>query len=164
MSGDVFVDAALFMGMHSRDAELRNACKRFFADRIDGRVVMSLEQVGRCDDLVWGYPREVQDAYYPFMDRLHTDMEIHRVGYDEKDVRAAWDDPRLHGLPAHERLAVAQALNRGGRLHTASPRLAARTDLPVEAVGPLAWEPSFPDHLERHYRDSLVLTVVADQL
>ncbi|MFF8377449.1 DUF6190 family protein [Streptomyces sp. NPDC015661] len=164
----VFIDATLFMGMHSKDDTVRVAAKAFFAARLAageaGRVVMNWEQVGRCDDLVWGYERGVQDDYYPFMDVLHTDLAIDRVPYDEDDVRRAFTDPALDGLPAHERLLLAQVIGRGGVLHTASPRLLKAADgLPVLPLGGGA-EPSFPSYLEDLYQRSLVLTVDSDTL
>ncbi|MFJ3928869.1 MULTISPECIES: DUF6190 family protein [unclassified Streptomyces] len=165
-----FVDATLFMAMHSKDDTVRAAAKTFFARRLAageaGRVVMSWEQVGRCDDLVWGYQRSVQDDYYPFMDVLHTDLAIDRIGYDEDDVRRAFTTPGLDGLPAHERLLLAQVVGRGGRLYTASPRLSRLTGLPVAPVAAAAAgeEESFPEPLERLYRRSLVLTVVSEDL
>lgn len=98
-----FIDATAFMGMHSEDDAVRVAAKAFFADRLAagdaGAVVMSWEQVGRCDDLVWGYERGVQDEYYPFMDVLHTDLAVDRVPYTEDDVRRAFTEPALDGLP-----------------------------------------------------------------
>ncbi|MER6096213.1 DUF6190 family protein [Streptomyces sp. NPDC001728] len=158
----VFIDATLFMGMHSEDDAVRVGAKAFFAGRLAagdaGRVVMSWEQVGRCDDLVWGYERGLQDEYYPFMDVLHTDLAIDRVPYDEDDVRRAFTTPELDGLPAHERLLLAQVIGRGGVLHTASPRLLKAAGLPVVPIGTAA-EPSFPAYLEDLYQRSLVLTV-----
>ncbi|MFF9853233.1 DUF6190 family protein [Streptomyces litmocidini] len=163
----VFIDATLFMGMHSEDAAVRAGAKAFFVGRLAagdaGRVLMNWEQVGRCDDLVWGYERKVQDEYYPFMDVLHTDLAIDRVPYDEDDLRRAFTTPALEGLPTHERLLLAQVIGRGGTLHTASPRLLGRTDLPVVPVGAAA-EASFPTYLEDLYRRSLVLTVDSDNL
>lgn len=163
----VFIDATLFMGMHSKDDAVRVAAKSFFADRLAagdaGRVVMNWEQVGRCDDLVWGYERGIQDDYYPFMDVLHTDLAIDRVPYDEDDLRRAFTTPALEGLPTHERLLLAQVIGRGGTLHTASPRLLRTTGLPVVPIGTGA-EPSFPAYLEDLYQRSLVLTVDSDNL
>lgn len=159
MRVDEVVDASLFLGMHSEDESMREACKGFFAARITGSVVMSWEQVGRCDDLVWSYPRGVQDAYYPFMDVLHTDMEIRRSGYDDEDLRAASAVAGLGGLPAHERLLLGLVLRRGGVLYTVSPRLRERRDLPVNVVAPPAVTAAFPDHLEELYQRSLVLRV-----
>lgn len=172
MSGEPFLDAALFMGMHSRDDEVRLGCKRFFTERFSGhlsgeRVLMSLEHVGRCDDLVWRYPRETQDEYYPFMDNLHTDMAIDRIGYDEQDLRLALEAKALTGLPLHERLLVAMAIRRDTVVVTASPRLSLRPDLPVRPVEPAKPaddEPVFPAPLERLYERSLALRVDVDDL
>ncbi|MET8504483.1 DUF6190 family protein [Streptomyces sp. NPDC015232] len=157
-----FIDADLFLGMNSADEALRIACKAFFVERLGGRVTMSLEQVGRCDDVIWGFSRELQDLYYPFMDHLHTVMDISREGYDPTDVYLALSEDS--GLPEHmpftDRLLLGQVLHRKGLLHTAGPRLAAFGGLPVRAVA--AWpagtpEPSFPEPLERLYRTSLAL-------
>ncbi|GGO10228.1 DUF6190 family protein [Microbispora bryophytorum] len=168
MSGEPFLDAALFMGMHNRDDEVRRGCKRFFTERLSGgHVLMSLEHVGRCDDLVWRYPRQVQDEYYPFMDNLHSDMAIDRIGYDEQDLRLALDAGVLSGLPLHERLLVAMAMRRDTVVVTASPRLSLRPDLPVlpvEPVKPSDDEPVFPAPLERLYERSLALRVDVDDL
>ncbi|MEU2240975.1 DUF6190 family protein [Streptomyces sp. NPDC018338] len=158
---DDFIDASLFLGMHSADEGLRIAAKAFFVRRLEGRVVMSLEQVGRCDDVIWGYSRELQDLYYPFMDHLHTVMDISREGYDQADVRLALsesDTPQQ--LPFIDRMLIGQVINRKGLLHTAGTRSAAFEGLPVRAVP--AWpagepEPSFPEPLERLYLTSLAL-------
>ncbi|WP_316759863.1 DUF6190 family protein [Streptomyces herbicida] len=165
-SADDYADAALFLGMNSADETLRIACKAFFAARLDRTLVMSLEQVGRCDDVIWGYGRELQDAYYPFMDNLHTLMDIRRLGYDEADLRWALDgDGISERLPAHERLLLGMVRNRKGLLHSASPRLPHRTGLPVRAPAPVDGpEPVFPEPLEALYRQSLVLRVPAGVL
>jgi hypothetical protein len=158
-----YIDAALFLGMHSVDDRLRIDCKAFVADRVRRRLTISLEQVGRCDDVVWRYGREVQDAYYPFMDILHTVMDIERPAYEEEDVRRGLDLPADAPLPVHERLLLGMVLNRHGSLTTASPRLLADgvdPVLPVRAPPAVAGdEPSFPDELERLYRNSLALRV-----
>ncbi|MFF4713425.1 DUF6190 family protein [Streptomyces eurythermus] len=165
---EVFVDAALFLGMHSQDDGLRVACKAFFVERLDTRVVMNLEQVGRCDDVIWSYSRELQDLYYPFMDQLHTVMDISREGYDRADVTVALSGSALPGrLPFTDRLLIAMVVNRKGLLHTVGPRGAAFGGLPVHAVAP--WpagvpEPAFPEPLERLYRASLALRLPPDRL
>jgi hypothetical protein len=73
-------------------------------------------------------------------------------------------DERLTGLPVHERLLLGMTIRRGAVLHTASPRLRHRTDLPVRAVAGNGAEPSFPDTLERLYAESRVLRVEPDDL
>jgi hypothetical protein len=163
MSADVFVDAALFMGMNCRDEDVRVACKNVFVDRLSRGVAMSLEQVGRCDDLVWRYPRAVQDAYYPFMDNLQSCLPFQRIPYDEADMRAALDGRTPGDLPMHERLLLAMVCNRRGTLYTVSPRLGARAGLPVRTPGATA-EAEFPGELERLYRESLELRVEVEQL
>ncbi|MFB7513652.1 DUF6190 family protein [Streptomyces sp. NPDC056144] len=156
-----FIDAALFLGMHSADEAVRIAAKAFFVQRLDGRVVMSLEQVGRCDDVIWGYSRELQDVYYPFMDVLHTVMDISREPYDPADVRLALDDSAVPAhLPFTDRLVLGQVINRKGLLHTPGPRAAAFGGLPVQGVPARPAgepEPSFPEPLERLYTASLAL-------
>jgi uncharacterized protein DUF6190 len=165
MAGDAYADAALFLGMNSADESVRISCKAFFAARLDGRVVMSLEQVGRCDDVVWGFSRELQDAYYPFMDNLHTLMDIGRPAYDEADVRRGLDEELPKELPVHERLLLGMVLNRDGLLHSASPRLRDHGGLPVRPPAPVSGpEPSFPEPLEQLYRESLDLRIPVDAL
>ncbi|MFE9534900.1 DUF6190 family protein [Streptomyces sp. NPDC006691] len=160
-----YADAALFLGMNSADDEVRRACKAFFVARCSGHLVMSLEQVGRCDDVIWGYSRELQDAYYPFMDHLHTVMDIERVGYDEADVRRGTEADAPDHLPMHERLLLGMVHNREGLLHTVSERLLGHGALPVRAPDPVVGpEPAFPEPLEVLYRQSLVLRIPAGAL
>ncbi|GLW91245.1 DUF6190 family protein [Actinokineospora globicatena] len=154
-----FVDAALFMGMHSADDRVRLACKGFFIDRLATGVSISLEQVGRCDDIVWSHPREVQDAYYPFMDNLHTDMAVARVGYDLADITAALESLVLPDLPITERLTLGQVVARGAILYTVDSRFPVSSGLPVLVPSPVDTEPEFPDKLEQLYQESLVLRV-----
>ncbi|MEV6673335.1 DUF6190 family protein [Streptomyces sp. NPDC051162] len=153
-----YVDAALFLGMNSADEATRIACKSFFATRLHGRVVMSWEQVGRCDDLVWRFPRDLQDAYYPFMDHLHTDMRIDRLGYTREDIEAGLGSDGTAGLPVHERLLAGMVLRRDGVLCTVSPGLRACRALTVHPpeAGP---EVPFPEGLEKLYRASLALRI-----
>lgn len=167
-----FADATLFLGMNSTRKSVRVACKSFFVARLKSqlsarpcvRLIMSLEQVGRCDDLVWQFPREVQDAYYPFMDHLHSVMAIERLGYEDTDLRKVPDDARLFGtLPVHERLLLGMVANRGGMLRSVSHRLLAQPDLPVLAPAP-GPELSFPEPLERLYRQSLALRLPTEAL
>lgn len=166
MATETVIDASVFMGMHSRDEALRLSCKGFFVQRIGQRLVMSLEDVGRCDNLVWRFPRSTQDAYYPFMDNLHTDAKIHRVGYDEDDVRIALESPRLADLLMHERLLLGMVLRRQAVLYTANLRLRDRSDLPTRAVptGDDVSTSDFFGHLEELYQQSLTLRVAPEDL
>ena len=103
-----FIDATIFLGMHSMDEKIRIACKNFFAGRIKNIIWMPLEEVGRCDDVIWRFPRKAQDAYYPFMDNLHSIMKIKRIEYDEEDVKAAG---KISGnLPMSKKLVIGMVL------------------------------------------------------
>ncbi|UQI47327.1 DUF6190 family protein [Streptomyces sp. HU2014] len=163
-AGAAYADAALFMGMNSADDKVRIACKAFFAERLGGRVRMSWEQVGRCDDLVWRFPREAQDAYYPFMDNLHTDMRIERRAYEPADLRHGLDTAAWADLPTHERLLLGMVHGSGGVLYSVSPRLSGRDDLPVRVPAPPGTEPLFPEPLERLYQASLALRLPTEAL
>ncbi|MGH3761439.1 DUF6190 family protein [Actinophytocola sp.] len=158
-----FVDSSVFMGMHARAEDVRLACKNFFVERLGQSVVMSLEQVGRCDALVWRYSRAEQDDYYPFMDTLHTDMAIHRVAYSERDVAVALRTPDLSDLDFVDRLTVGMALSRDGELVTINPRLLDLPGLPVRAPRS-ADDTRFPAGLERLYARSLALRVAGEDL
>ena|SRR3989338_6264099 len=119
-----YIDASVFLGMHSKDEETRVACKNYFVERLDDKVGMSLEQVGKCDDVIWnGYTDEEQAVYYPFMDRLHTLMSIERISYNHEDIDAATFNQHLHGLDISDRLTMGMVVARRGILYTINPTL-----------------------------------------
>ena len=153
----IFIDASLFLGMHGSDEPTRIACKNFFVEHLHGVVTMSLEHVGRCDDMVWRYQRAVQDAYYPFMDNLHTDMKIPRRGYEAPDLHRALEAPELAAIPLFDRLLLAMVMNHDGVLYTASPHLWGRRGVPVQAPEVGRMESVFPEKLEALYGESLRL-------
>lgn len=169
MSSDVVIDASLFLGMHSTDEATRQSCKAFFAGQLTGFLLMPLEQVGMCDDVVWRFPRPVQDAYYPFMDNVQTDMEFRRFGYSDKDVRAALGMAASTALPMTDRLILAAALTREAVLYTVNPRLRSYGESPQTTrvenfvmTPPSCAEAFFPDSLERLYRTSLALRIAPE--
>jgi hypothetical protein len=163
MSSSPLIDASVFMGMHARDDVTRRACMSFMVGRFDAGVVLSWEQIGRCDEIVWSYDRDVQDAYYPFMDVLHSTMSLARRSHDAADLDLALRDRRLAGLPMHEALAVAMASNRNASLVTISPRLHERRGLPVRRPTgtPAA---NFPEPVATLYAHSLRLRVDGGEL
>lgn len=177
-----FIDASVFLGMHNKEERVRIACKNYFVSRLNDKVGMSLEHVGKCDDVIWQYSRDEQDAYYPFMDNLHTVMDIERIPYNEKDIQEAQFNKRLHGLDLSDRLTAGMALARGAVLYSVNPQLVNfRPQQPVLRFNlesqrtsiPPAWfeisdfirspeigkEQTFPDELERLYQQSLAVRI-----
>jgi len=157
-----FIDSSLFMGMSHRDEAIRIAAKNVMVSRYHKGVTMSLAHVGMCDDIVWHFPREIQDEYYPFMDQLHTEMNIRRICYREADV-LRYGAMNTSDLEPFRGLLLARVLNEGGCLYTPDPELAL---LGRDAGGGIytleefgGAELSFPAPHEEAYRRSLVLRV-----
>ena len=94
-SRKIFIDASLFMGMHSIDKITRNQSLSIMSNLFSKGIYMNLEQVGMCDEYVWSYSRKIQDDYYPFMDVLHTEMDINRMGYCNADIAGFNKDNRI---------------------------------------------------------------------
>jgi len=151
-----FVDASVFLGMHSKDERIRVACKNFFVGRLNDQIGMSLEQVGKCDDVIWQYSREQQDTYYPFMDHLHTVMNIQRVSYTEKDIQEAVANPQLQDLAISDRLTIGMALARKAKLYSVNLHLVGGDFVRVPQAGE---ELAFPEELERLYQQSLMVRI-----
>ncbi len=155
-----YIDASVFLGMHNADEKTRIACKNYFVSRLNAEVGMSLEQVGKCDDVIWHYSREEQDAYYPFMDNLHTIMDIQRVGYDEKDIQEATTNKNLQDLGISDRLTAGMAIARGAELYSVNPNLMGRDHVRSPEVGA---ELSFPSELEKLYQQSLEVRICTQE-
>jgi hypothetical protein len=155
-----YIDASVFLGMHSADEKTRIACKNYFVTRLNDPVGMSLEQVGKCDDVIWQYSRKEQDAYYPFMDNLHTTMNIQRVGYNEKDIQEAITNPDLQDLSIADRLTAGMAIARGAELYSVNPRLVSNDYVRSPEAGK---ELSFPQALEELYQQSLEVRICTQE-
>ncbi|MFI9024157.1 DUF6190 family protein [Streptomyces sp. NPDC053560] len=165
MAGDLYIDASLFMGMHSTDPAVRASCAAFFAAHLERPLVMTYEEVGRCDDVVWGYPRAAQDAYYPFMDLLHSVMPVRRRAYTADDWLAFDQLPSpAAALSLRERMLLASVSATCGELVTVNPRLLSLTSLglPVRRPDPAGGPVRFADGtgtLDKLYDISLELVV-----
>lgn len=150
-----FFDATVFLGMHSSDEKIRIACKGFFTQKIQKTLWMSLEEVGRCDDVIWRFPRKIQDAYYPFMDNLHTIMKIRRIEYNSDDVKHALN--MNNSLNMSRKLVIGMAKNRKGTLYTFDKKL---LNLKLDFVRSpeIIDESKFPK-IEKLYKESLKLRI-----
>lgn len=157
------IDSSLFLGMHSVNEEIRIACKNYFVERLQTKVGMSLEHIGGCDNIIWLYPRDLQDAYYPFMDTLHTVMKMSRLPYKEDNIKVALTDSQLQALPLYDRLLIALAKSRKEVVYTVNKHLLTKRDLPVY-YPQLSPEKNFPEGLEHLYQISLQLRIPDSQL
>ncbi|MFH1275625.1 MAG: DUF6190 family protein [Candidatus Woesearchaeota archaeon] len=156
-----YIDASVFLGMHSSDEKTRIACKNYFVNKLNDQVGMSLEQVGKCDNIIWrNYTNEEQAKYYPFMDNLHTLMDIQRVGYDEKDIQESTTNPNLRDLSISDRLTVGMAIARGAELYSVNPKLVSKDYVRSPEAGK---ELSFPQALEELYQQSLEVRVCTQE-
>lgn len=154
-----FIDATIFMGMHSRDEQQRIACKNFFIQRLKKTVFMSLESVGKCDDMVWQFDRKTQDDYYPFMDRLHTIMKIRRIPYEKKDLSVHPKKSFPAKLPLMKKLTIAQAIAQGAILYTLDKQLLYLNIPMVRTPDMEKNELHFEKEMEKWYKLSLKLKV-----
>ncbi|MDZ8237252.1 MAG: DUF6190 family protein [Nostoc sp. ChiQUE01a] len=157
------IDSSLFLGMHSIDERTRIVCKNYFIERLQTTISMSLEHVGGCDNIIWLYPRELQDVYYPFMDTLHTIMNIKRLPYDENDIIIALTDSELQALSMYDKLLMGFAKNRKKLVYTVNKKLLNSGNLPIHNPQ-LSEEKSFPESLEKLYQVSLQLRIPDIQL
>ena len=170
----IFVDAKLFLSMHSRDDNHRIPAKNFFVESLDNKITMTYEQIGICDNAIWQFPKKFQDIYFPFMDEIQS-SHIMRLSYDEKDMRTAQENYYLsmivagqYELSVSDRLLLAKVKNTNGSLYTNNSRLlhyrddeTLRKDFYPHVLTPeyVDKEFSFPEELEELYQKSLNLRI-----
>lgn len=153
----LYIDATFFLGMHDGDEGRRRRSLSYFAGNPSARPRMNFEQIGICDAIIWTRSRQVQDLYYPFMDRLHTDMAIVRGGYSYDEIQAALGRSDLTGLAPEQAFLVGQVLWNDAKLATHDPVL-----LGLECLRGRHWHArqnggpaSFPRELQALYEASL---------
>jgi predicted nucleic acid-binding protein len=151
---NTFIDATVFLAMHSADESIRIAAKNFFVEHFDKPLSMTLEDVGKCDDVIWQYGREEQDLYYPFMDRLHTVMNIQRVPYTLEAIEWMRADDQLS---VQQRLLLSMAAQKKANVVTADSHFAQYGGRSVELLAAATTEKQFSKELERCYQESLAL-------
>jgi len=78
----VSIDASVFLGMNCSNHHVRISCKNLIIDNMQSGILMSFEEVGKCDNEVWNLPNELQDAYFLFMDRIMSYGNFIRKPYE----------------------------------------------------------------------------------
>lgn len=104
------IDATVFMGMHHSDPQVRARSLGFFNRYYQHQVLMNFDQIGICDAIIWKKSRHLQDVYYPFMDVLHTEMDIQRQGYSNAVLKRASEASGWMHLSVEKRLLAAQVV------------------------------------------------------
>ncbi|WP_434609660.1 hypothetical protein J3P80_20385 [Pseudomonas sp. D2-30] len=155
------MDATVFMGMHHRDPEVRAQSLGFFSAFYSRQVLMSFGQIGICDAIIWKKSRHLQDVYYPFMDVLHTDMNIQRQGYSNKVLKRACLEPDWAHLSVEKKMLVAHVVEHQQPFYTHDDSLRDLTLLkPYLKTFPMASSQSvFPEKLQGLYEQSLQMTI-----
>ena len=156
----IFIDSSLFLGMNSVIENVRRQSAGFIANRFGQTIYMSLEQVGYCDDIIWHFPRALRDQYYPFMDRVHTEMDIKRIPYTFNDIKSVLAHKELCSLALPRALVAAQVLNHDGLLYTHDNELLSLEVLGnnigrFDTTGAVEFEPP----LNRYYKMSQVVKI-----
>ncbi|GAA6168367.1 DUF6190 family protein [Sessilibacter corallicola] len=172
MENKLFIDATLFLGMHYEDPVLRHRSLDVMSYAFKKKITMNLEQVGICDNIIWDYKRDIQDGYYPFMDVLHSEMNILRIPYENHDLNTAQNDSRLKidTLNLQQKLLLAQVINANGLLFTNDSIILdafQNSNLigdPDELKINKAESPLFNSTLDELYRTSLCLKVTSNKI
>ena len=153
-----YIDWTVFLGMNHRDEKTRIRCKNFFAHRLkdEKEINMSLENVGKCDDIIWDYNYTLQEVYYPFMDVLHSKARINRLPYSLKHYELAKEMDLDDNISFSD--CMSMAMGKDGMLYTLNPFLL-NMELSHVALPGKEKEILFPKKLELLYQRSLVLLV-----
>ncbi|MFA7286798.1 MAG: DUF6190 family protein [Patescibacteria group bacterium] len=157
---NIYVDSGVFLAMHSIDEKIRVTCKNFFVANFSKQLFMLLEDVGQCDAVIWKEERELQDAYYPFMDNLHTLMKIERVPYN-KGALENIDELRIidSSFSISDLLTLSHVKASGAVLYTLGVSRLKIDSICKALPEQEASELSFEQQLERLYQESLKLRV-----
>ncbi|MHC8407624.1 MULTISPECIES: DUF6190 family protein [unclassified Pseudomonas] len=155
------IDATVFMGMHHADPGIRETSLAFFNAFYSRQILMSFGQIGMCDAIIWKKSRQLQDVYYPFMDVLHTDMDIQRQGYCSKVLKRACLQTNWAHLSVEKKLLAAQVVEHQQPLFTHDSALRE-----LEALQPflqpfpsLINGPVFPEKLQSLYEQSREMSI-----
>lgn len=150
-----FIDNTYFLGMHSKNNKIRVFCKNYFVSKFDKIIYISQENIWKIDNIIWSFPKASQEAYFPFMDRLMTDMNIWKLWYTNKDLDIY--NNLTNNLLTNQKLTLAQVISNEWRLFTLDEDL---LNLELKYIyeidrSLLRSEQSFPEEIEILYKRSL---------
>ncbi len=171
MTKRVLFDASVHLGQFCLSSdEVRFGCKGSQAglSRKGEEECVGLwtdNENGRVDNAIWSLPREVQDTFYPFMDRFYSIKQINQVPLERSDAERAIKLLDLHsGISFLSAYTCAVAMRIGAAeihslfkdLHADSIVQFMQSKNVLVQKPSLSKEQSFPEsELEVTYQDAL---------
>ncbi len=120
----ILFDSSVHFGQFSlKNEELRKGCKKthglIHAGREAQGIWSDLEN-GRVDATIWKLNRELQEAYYPFMDKFFETSSIWQPQTTDEEMELALELKKdFSSLHPYSRLACARAIaERVAEMHT----------------------------------------------
>ena len=149
------IDSSVFLGMNSTDEITRISCKNFFIENVHAEILISFEQIGNCDNIIWSFAFELQSLYYPFMDLFHTEIPVKRLPFTENTFSYL---SKNHSIDFSQRLNVAFAQERDTIIYSNHLELIDQFEnvfrIPISLN-----EHKFSNQLEKCYQKSLNLRI-----
>lgn len=119
----VLIDHSAFIGQFSiSDEILRETAKGKLSplgsrEESEWIAVETFEENSYTDDTLWGLPNEVQDEFFPFMDRFHSLLKTEREPLQQHDAELSLQLAREFDCHFSNALTCAVAIRRGiGRI------------------------------------------------
>ncbi len=119
----VLIDHSAFIGQFSISHQVLRETAKYKLSQIASReesewvAVETFEENSYTDDTLWGLPNEVQDEFFPFMDRFHSLLETEREPLQQPDVERSLQLTRELDCHLSNALTCAVAIRRGiGRI------------------------------------------------
>ncbi len=95
-----YLDYRVFLGMNAASELLQAEVQgSSWPTRLESEMVMTLDHVGRCDDVIWSYSRGCKTSTIRSWTRLHSHRCLRREGYEDSTLQPARGRPAPAGAP-----------------------------------------------------------------
>ncbi len=124
----MLIDHSAFIGQFSiRHEVLRKTAKHKLLqiasrEESEWMAAETFEENGYTDDTLWGLPNEVQDEFFPFMDRFHSLLKTEREPLQQPDVERSLQLTREFDCHLSNALTCAVAIRRASSEGQRVPR------------------------------------------
>lgn len=86
----ISINASIFLGMHCHNNSCRIYCKNLVVNFLFKGIVISCEEVGKCDNMIWSNTPDRQYEYFLFMDALMTEGKFQRYAYNPSLIESSY--------------------------------------------------------------------------